>query len=97
MPTQAFGKGAIFTNSHKKPESNQPDRKGDITFDMDIKAGTTVDISGWLKKDKKGDTYLFVVVSEKYVKQEGGGQSQGSRQSAPASNAEGNAEDNIPF
>lgn len=73
MPTASLGKGALFVNDHKKPDSNQPDRRGMFKFDVDIKAGTEVDMSGWLKKDKNNATYLFIVANEKYVKPEQGG------------------------
>ena len=54
------GNGAMFQNKHKKPESNQPDRRGDFTFESDVKAGTKVEMAGWLKKTKDGETYLFL-------------------------------------
>ncbi len=55
--------GALFVNDRKQSD-NHPDRKGDCTIN-----GVEMWISGWLKKDKNGNTYLSLSFTPKDASQ----------------------------
>lgn len=52
--------GALFENTRKREGKNDPDRAGQINID-----GKDYWLSGWLKKDKEGKTYLSLSVKPK--------------------------------
>ena len=54
--------GALFVNS-KKESDKHPDRNGSLNVD-----GVDYWISGWLKKDKNGGTFLSLAVKPKEEK-----------------------------
>jgi hypothetical protein len=52
-------RGAIFVNDRKQRE-NQPDRTGTLNVE-----GTEYFISGWLKKDRNGNSFMSLSVTKK--------------------------------
>lgn len=96
------GSGAVFQNKHKKEGSNQPDRRGDFTFESDVKAGTKVAMAGWLKKTKDGETYLFLSAQPIQERTDGkkasGAPVPPSKMPAPqAHTTKADSDDRIPF
>ena len=55
--------GAIFVND-KKSTDKHPDRKGSLNV-----GGVEYWLSGWLKKDKSGNTYMSLSVTPKEAQQ----------------------------
>lgn len=57
-------RGVLFQNN-KKGNEKAPDYKGNINFN-----GVEKQLSGWKKKDKNGNTFLSLSISEPYNKSE---------------------------
>ncbi len=57
-------RGALFKND-KKEKENQPDYKGPINID-----GVEKEIAAWLKTSQKGQKYMSLKISEKFVPKE---------------------------
>ena len=53
--------GALFKND-KKEKENHPDYRGKINVD-----GTDKSLSAWIKKDRNGNSYMSIAVSNPYV------------------------------
>src|SRR5215472_4649473 len=53
--------GAIFKNTRKRNDK-EPDYRGSFQWH-----GEELDIGGWVKTDRAGNTYLSIRVSEKWV------------------------------
>ena len=49
------GKGVLFQNDKKAPGSAQPDYKGVITIDRDVKAGEQIKLAAWKKATRVGE------------------------------------------
>jgi hypothetical protein len=49
------GKGVLFQNDKKAPGSSQPDYKGMLTVDRDVKAGEQIKIAAWKKATRVGE------------------------------------------
>lgn len=64
MPKKFDNSFVLFINDRKEPGSNQPDRRGKLTVN-----GEEYDLSGWIKTNERGETYLSGRVSEPYAKQ----------------------------
>lgn len=73
--------GALFKNNRKQEGSKQPDYRGDIKIN-----GKEMQISGWIRSGKNG-SFLSLKVSEKYRRDEDGGQQPKPR----------TADEDIPF
>jgi uncharacterized protein (DUF736 family) len=52
-------RGAFFRNQ-KKAKPNQPDYRGPLNYE-----GVELELAGWIKKSKSGDTYMSLKVSKK--------------------------------
>jgi uncharacterized protein (DUF736 family) len=78
-------KGALFKNDKTGGNPNWPDYRGSINV-----GGTEFWLNAWIKKSKKGDTYMSLSVKPK---QEGG---QRVARDAPASDPTPFSDD-IPF
>lgn len=60
---QKNGQGAIFKN--KKTASNQPDYKGYVLADRDMKAGDKIELACWVKEGKQtGEKYFSVSIGK---------------------------------
>ncbi|MGI9136146.1 MAG: hypothetical protein ACR2JS_03680 [Candidatus Nanopelagicales bacterium] len=60
-----LGKGVLFQNDKKAPGSSQPDYKGVITLDRDVKAGEQVKIAAWKKATRVGE--LISLAQDNFV------------------------------
>jgi hypothetical protein len=61
---QEAGKGVLFQND-KKTGERQPDYKGLITLDRDVKAGEQVKLAAWVKKTQVGN--LISLAQDNFV------------------------------
>jgi uncharacterized protein (DUF736 family) len=52
-------RGAFFRNK-KKEKPNHPDYKGPLNY-----KGQELELAGWIKTSKNGDTYMSLSVSDK--------------------------------
>ena len=59
-----MGKGVLFQNDKKKSEK-QPDYKGVITLDRDVKAGEQVKLAAWKKATRVGE--LIALAQDNFV------------------------------
>jgi len=69
--------GALFANTYKKTDDQQPDIRGDLVLDktfliniMDKSKDATckISVSAWKKQSKDGLKYLSLTASEPYEK-----------------------------
>ena len=61
---QENGKGVLFQND-KKATSMQPDYKGLLTVDRDLKAGEQIKLAAWVKKTAVGN--LISLAQDNFV------------------------------
>lgn len=61
---QENGKGVLFQND-KKATSMQPDYKGLLTVDRDLKAGEQIKLAAWVKKTQVGN--LISLAQDNFV------------------------------
>jgi hypothetical protein len=54
------GKGALFRNDHREPNSNQPSFRGSIVL-----ADVEYQLSGWVREAKSGQKYLSLAARVK--------------------------------
>jgi uncharacterized protein (DUF736 family) len=57
-------RGAFFRNK-KKTKPNQPDYRGPLNY-----KGQELELAGWIKTSKSGDSYMSLEVKEKETYQE---------------------------
>lgn len=56
------GSGTLFKN--KKEKSSQPDYRGPLILDRDLKAGDKIELAAWVKEPKSGgDKFLSLSIS----------------------------------
>tara|TARA_R100000742_G_C4273760_1_gene93439 strand:+ start:1568 stop:1825 length:258 start_codon:yes stop_codon:yes gene_type:complete len=64
--THEPGWGSLFSNTYKEEGSKQPDYKGKGK----LEDGTDIELAGWRKQDKNGNTFLNVKIQKPYPKQD---------------------------
>lgn len=77
------GRGALFKNENKNPDSNQPDYSGNITT-MD---GQEKRLAAWIKTARSGKVFMSLQMSEFQEK----------RSEPAAEKPNGHTDDEIPF
>ena len=77
------GRGALFKNEDKNPDSNQPDYSGNITT-LD---GQETRLAAWIKTAKSGKVFMSLQMSEFQEK----------KSPAPAKKQAPYTDDEIPF
>ena len=80
------GNGTLFRNDYKEEGSNQPDYRGSAVLLDD----TDVDLSGWVKKDRNGKSYLSISIQKPYKKRD-------THKTEVGKSQDGEFEDDIPF